>query len=111
VPRLNLPMLNNFLGFFLVEHCKLTAGMILDSQEFIQFGVNSLRITVLGSLDEKSHDPGRERRHGLPIKRVGRNYQPQDNIKQDDEKRIWMRSPYAELRDDVASGKGQQRPR
>jgi hypothetical protein len=76
VACLNAAMLDNFLGLFLVERCKLAAGVILDSQEFIQFGVNSLCIAVLGALDKEGHDPCRERRCSLPIESVRRNYQP-----------------------------------
>ena len=103
-------MLNNFLGLFLIERCKLAPRVILDSQEFVQFGMNSLCITVLGALDKERHDPSRECRCGLPIKSVRRNYQPQEDIEQNDEKRGWMRGPYAELRDDVARSERQQIP-
>ena len=49
-------MLLNLFGLFLVERREFASGVVLHPQQFVEFGMNSLRVAMLGPLDEERHD-------------------------------------------------------
>jgi hypothetical protein len=62
-----LSVLLDFFGLFLVDLPKLIPRVALCSQQFVQFSVNGLRISVLGTLNEQRHEPRRDGRDPLPV--------------------------------------------
>ena len=72
--------------------------MPVDEKEFIQFGVQRLRIPVLGSLDEEGHQPYGECRHCMPIKALAIEDEPQQGIGDDNAERHRARCPGSKAR-------------
>ena len=66
-----LAVLFNILHIVIVEHSELGPRFAMGAKEFIQFGVQSLGVAVLGSIDEKRHEPGRNGGNSVPFESPG----------------------------------------
>jgi hypothetical protein len=57
----------DFFRLFLVERRQLAASGAFRPQQLVEFGVNRLRVAVLGALDEKRHAPRRQSGNAMPV--------------------------------------------
>jgi hypothetical protein len=64
---LRFAMRLDLFGLSLIQFRQLVAGLSFGPQQLIELCVDGLRIPVFGALDEKRHDPGRERGDAVPI--------------------------------------------
>src|SRR5581483_7980446 len=62
-----VPRVLDFLRIFIIKRHQTIAGLSVYLQEFIQLGVNGLRVAVFGALDEERHCPSCKRRGGMPV--------------------------------------------
>jgi hypothetical protein len=77
-----VPMAHNLLGLLVVNFRERVVRSTLRVRQFIELCLQRLRITVLGALDEQSHEPNRQR--AIPIEGGPVKKQPEQRISEDD---------------------------
>ena len=76
----------------------------LGKLSLVQFGMDSLRVAMLGPLNEQGHHPCRQGGDGMPIERLPLEQEPENAIEgADDEKRSGMCGEGPKLREVVRS--------
>ncbi len=53
--------------FQLVETHQFRSGLLVDTQQLVQLGVQRQGIPPVGSLDKQGHGPHHQRRDGVPV--------------------------------------------
>jgi hypothetical protein len=66
----------DLFGLLLIQFRQVVTSRFFGPQQLIEFCVNSLCIPVFGALNEKRHNPGRERGNAVPIERSRAEEQP-----------------------------------
>jgi hypothetical protein len=92
-------MLHDDLGFFLIQLGKFRARSSLNAEQLVELGVDSLRVAMLGSLNEQCHEPSADGRHRLPIEALRIENQPRSDIQKKDDECGRMRCQDAEARE------------
>jgi hypothetical protein len=99
-----LAVLFNILHIVIVEHSELGPRFAMGAKEFIQFGVQSLCVAVLGSIDEKRHEPSRQGRYGCPAKSRRFKNKPRQGVGCDHRKRKGVRCRFTNTGQSMANG-------
>jgi hypothetical protein len=76
-------MLLDRFGLFLVELGQVVTGAPLGMKQLVQLGVDGLRVSMLGALDDQRHEPRGEHRNAVPTKGIAVEPPPQQAIKRD----------------------------
>jgi hypothetical protein len=66
----------DLFGLLLIQFRQVVTSLSFGPQQLIELCVNSLCIPVFGALNEKRHNPGRERGNAVPIERSRAEEQP-----------------------------------
>ncbi len=81
----------DFLWLLLIKLHQLIPSGPVRPQQFIQFGVDSLRVSMLRTLDEQGHEERRNRRPADPIERLVLKKQPSGDVERHHNERNRMR--------------------
>src|SRR5262245_24809814 len=97
--RLQVPLFSlalDVLRLLLIEVAELGSRLRVRAQQFVELGVNGLRVAVLGALDKQRHEPGRKRGDGVPVEGRGLEQEPQGGVTADNAEGEGMCRQYAQ---------------
>src|SRR5689334_23126031 len=84
---LSLPQLLDLLGFPFINLGERVTCVLVCMQQFIELGVDRLRIAVLRSLDQQGHEPRGHRRNAVPIETFTIEQEPEHGVGRENRER------------------------
>jgi hypothetical protein len=62
------PFSLDHFGFLLIDRREVSARLFIGAQEFVELGLQGLRIAMLGALDHQGHEPRGQGGDAVPVK-------------------------------------------
>jgi hypothetical protein len=88
-------MLLNVFRFLFIDAGERAVRVPLSVQQLIKLRLNRLCVTMLGTLNEQSHEPNDQGRDSVPVQTVAVENKPEERIQNQYGERAGVRSYYA----------------